>query len=791
MSPALQALTNYRQFILYKLVPSSRSGKMDKLPVNPNTLEVANAHDKTIWLSYDEVVAIVKVYGQGYGIGFVFTEADPFFFLDIDNCIDEQNKLNEIGTYLKSVFQGAAVEVSQSGKGLHIIGTTSPIKHSCKNKDFNIELYTSGRFCALTNRDVIGNAGTDCTAILTDTVNRYFPPTELTTSDEWRFEAVPEWSGPLDDDQLIAKARASSSGKSTFGGGVSFNDLWTNNIPVLAAKYPPLNDVDPYDRSSADAALAQHLAFWTGKNHNRIWELMCKSALLRDKWTWHKTYLQMTITRAVNNQGDVYKQSGAAQGAIGGTEGPDGLIMAAGLQLLTPSAQSEHFKGCVYVSDQHKIFVPDGRLLKPEQFKVAYGGYDFSMDTINNRTIRNAWECFTESQAIKFPQVHTTCFRPELPPGKIIEEESRTLVNTYVPIITKRQRGNVEPFLNFFKTIIKIENDREVLLAYMAACVQFKGVKFQWCPLIQGVEGNGKTLLGKVVSYGVGNRYTHLPNAGDLGANGMKFSAWLQGKLLIIIEEIYTVDKRHVTEPLKVLITNDRIEIQAKGKDQYTGDNRANFILFSNHKDAIHVTIDSRRYFVCYSGQQSNSDIIRDGMGGSYFPGLYNWLNKQNGYEYVNEFLHTYTIPDEFNPAGECQRAPKSSSMREAIELSISSVEAEIMEAIEEGRPGFVEPWVSSMALDKLLNEAGLDKCVPKNRRRKLLDEMGYIRHPGLENGRLINIIPYEGGKPRLYIKKEHIHAQLINSTDIHRYYLLSQGYFESSNPNVIPFNSI
>ena len=71
---ALQPLNTYRQFIVYKLQPSSRPGKMDKMPVDWRTGNVADAHDPAIWTDYDTAYAC----GNGQ-VGFVFTDNDWYF----------------------------------------------------------------------------------------------------------------------------------------------------------------------------------------------------------------------------------------------------------------------------------------------------------------------------------------------------------------------------------------------------------------------------------------------------------------------------------------------------------------------------------------------------------------------------------------------------------------------------------------------------------------------------------------------------------------------------------------
>lgn len=776
------------QFLIYKLVPGKKPGKMDKIPCCPHTMQFGvNPMDPSYHTDFNTAQMVANMCGKDYGVGFVFTNTDPYFFIDIDAGYDGQQWSN-LSQSLCASFPGAYVEISQSGTGLHIIGryTGQPPEHSCKNEPLGIECYTADRFVALTGTSATGNPETDHTQSLTHTITHYFPPAQQTVKEDWRDEPVPEWAGPDDDAILIDLALNSKSANAVFGGRATFRDLWTGNTTVLAQNYP--SDTDDYNRSQADAALAQHLSFWTGKNHARVERLMRESGLYRDKWDKHRSYLaERTIGRAISLQKDVYysrkydKNKQTDMTPV--SQVPQTINYAepqttVGDQFMTPQQQLDYFKGCVYIRDLHKAWIPDGSFLKPEQFKVTYGGFVFSMDGNNQKVTKNAWECFTESQAIRFPKVSRPAFRPEYPSGSVFEDEGLTYVNTYVPVNTKQTIGDPSPFIRHLELILPDPTDREILLCYMAACVQYKGVKFQWCPLIQGTEGNGKTVMTRVLSYSIGDRYTHLPNAKELGDGGAKFTAWIQNKLFIGVEEIYVSDRREVSEALKVFITNDRIEIQGKGVDQVMGDNRANFLMCSNHKDALHVTLDSRRYAIFYCAQQSKADKIRDGMTGDYFPKFYNWLKNHDGYAIVNNFLHNYQINDQYNPATLCQEAPMTSSTREAIQLSAGSVEQEIMEAIAEGRPGFCGGWISTKRLDQLLKEIKAERKIPMNKRGELLDTLGYHPHPHLSDGRVNNPIPMEeNAKPKLFIKAGHINCNITNASEIVAKYCRDQGY--------------
>lgn len=310
----------------------------------------------------------------------------------------------------------------------------------------------------------------------------------------------------------------------------------------------------------------------------------------------------------------------------------------------------------------------------------------------------------------------------------------------------------------------------------MAACVQHKGVKFQWAPLLQGCEGNGKTLFTRCVAFAIGKRYTHYPKAADIDN---KFNGWLLNKLFIGVEDIYVPDhRREVIETLKPMITGgDGLEIQLKGVDQITADVCANFMLNSNHKDAIRKTRTDRRFAVFYTAQQNEQDLARDGMTGDYFPNLYSWLRDQGGYAMVAEYLATYAIPDELNPATRCHRAPETTSTSEAIHASMGGVEQEILEAIEEGRVGFAGGWVSSVAVERLLQQIHATRAIPHNKRRELLQSLGYDWHPALTNGRVNNPIPIDDNKkPRLFIRSGHISANLTSPAEVARVYQEAQG---------------
>lgn len=817
---ALHALADYNQFILYKLIPNA--GGFQKIPVNPRTREPFPKGSD--WQKKPEYMADFATASAncitGYGVGFLFTPSDPFFFLDIDDCLID-GKWSPLALELCGAFNGAAVEISASGSGLHIFGKYNRLPpHSNKNTALGLELYTEWRFVALTGTGIIGDVAS--TFDLTTVAGKYFKPHADASGALWSNEPVEQWNGPKDDATLIERMLSSKSAASVFGGKSNFQALWGADEDVLSRLY---SDTDrPFDASQADAALAQHLAFWTGNNCERMLGLMWLSGLVRDKW--HRDdYLQRTILRACGLQKEfycevdlsvvekfgatridaasesqrVYAESIRARAVSAADDTTAQLLCSVptsakmwidnadktpqeiakmltpaaekqilkaerveGYQYLSADLQIERFDGCVYIQDLHRIFTPRGSLMKTEQFNAMFGGYVFQLDGSGDKVTRKAWEAFTESQCVRFPKADTSVFKPKAAPSELINQDGFLAVNTYVPVETPRLPGDVSPFLNHVEKLLPDANDRAILIAYMAAVVQHKGVKFQWCPLIQGTQGNGKTLFTRCVAFAIGARYTHMPKASDLTN---KFNGWLLNKIFIGVEDIYVSEsRREILDELKPMITGERQEIQLKGADQFTTDICANFILNSNHKDAVRKTEDDRRFAVFYTAQQSAEDIVRDGMGGAYFERLYAWLNT-GGYAMVNEYLSTYSIPDALNPAIGSHRAPNTSSTAEAIQMGLGSVEQEILEAIEEQRLGFAKGWASSVALERILRDMRAERSIPRCKRAELMRSLGYVRHPHLPNGRATTVCGIDDNKkPILYVKKGHIST--VNEID-------------------------
>lgn len=775
-------LTSLAQWIVVKLVPLP-DGKTNKIPVHFASGLACDAHDPANWTTY-EAAAAVAAARPSLVPGFVITAADDVFCVDIDGALGPGG-WSALALELVQALPGCMTELSQSGRGLHIWGRyPNPPAHRMKRTDLSIECYTELRFIAWGTQQT-GTLAERCDAFPAF-LAKWFPAREAVDAPgNLRDGPRTDWRGPTDDADLLRRALRSHGLAATFGGRATFADLWDRNLDVLSRTYPGDGD-GGVDWSSADAALAQHLAFWTGCDQGRMLRLMQESGLQREKWE-REDYLPRTIASACGMQREVLQDKPVvtatpealepARPAAGAGAVPPpptaGMHARTEATFLTPEQQVELFRGCVYIQDLHRVMVPGGKLLKPDQFRATFGGRVFSLDSRNEKTTRNAFEALTENQAVACPIADGTSFRPDMPYGTIIESEGRRRANIWWPADVRMLAGDISRFEQHLQKLFPHENDRRYLTYWMANVVQHPGHKSQWMPLLVGAEGNGKSLISRCLSYAVGTRYTHWPEASKLGN---QFNGWLYGKILICVEDLLIGDQGEVWERLKPMITGESLEIEGKGIDQRTDEIAASFIANSNFKNAVRGTLNDRRVCHLWCAQQTADDVKRDGMGEEYMSSIYDWLKLHGGYAAVAHWLATIEIPPEFGLNWFKGRAPRSSHHMDAVAAGLGVVEQEIVEAIEREEIGFRGGWVSSGAVDRLLDRTGRAGRVPLNRRREMLQALGYDWHPALPQGRVHNPVQPDGAKVKLFLKNGHADRSLLRPADVAAAYSAAQG---------------
>ena len=275
-------LGDLKAYVVYRVVPRA-NGKTDKVPVSPITGVVCDHTDLSHWVTLTDALAAQEALGA-QGVGGCL-DALGLFCVDLDDALQPDGTWSPFALSVCARFPGAFMEVSHSGKGLHIFGRHReiPEHRTSKKKVVPLEVYTRKRFIALTGTGALGDPSLDFTAALTALIAEYFPTPSIEKQVEWTTAPRSEWSGPLDDDELIRRMCAlKPTAQQVFAGRASAADLFYANADVLSVNYPSSKTV--WDESAADQALANHLAWWTGGDCERIERIMQRSSLVRPKW---------------------------------------------------------------------------------------------------------------------------------------------------------------------------------------------------------------------------------------------------------------------------------------------------------------------------------------------------------------------------------------------------------------------------------------------------------------------------------------------------------------------------
>ena len=140
-------LKSYNSWVVWKFVYTI-GAKPKKVPFNPSTGSFANHSDPRTWGSFDQACNAFR--DQEYdGIGFVLSDADPFTFIDLDDCEGDADAI-VVRDRIMATFD-SYTERSPSGRGFHIIVRGNVPAGRRRGK---VEVYSSQRFMTMTG-DVV------------------------------------------------------------------------------------------------------------------------------------------------------------------------------------------------------------------------------------------------------------------------------------------------------------------------------------------------------------------------------------------------------------------------------------------------------------------------------------------------------------------------------------------------------------------------------------------------------------------------------------------------------------
>lgn len=126
-----------------------------KMPVNIHTGAAASSSDPRTWSSFEDALAYFAKHRELAGLGFVFTDSDPYAGVDLDDCLDTNGDF----IWGRDVVKGlqSYTEISPSGHGVKLfVEASKPERAKCRKDGFGplkigkVEVYDRGRFFAVT-----------------------------------------------------------------------------------------------------------------------------------------------------------------------------------------------------------------------------------------------------------------------------------------------------------------------------------------------------------------------------------------------------------------------------------------------------------------------------------------------------------------------------------------------------------------------------------------------------------------------------------------------------------------
>ena len=232
---------------------------------------------------------------------------------------------------------------------------------------------------------------------------------------------------------------------------------------------------------------------------------------------------------------------------------------------------------------------------------------------------------------------------------------------------------NVRPWLDLAEHLFADSEQLKHILDHMAFIMQHQDIKINHCLLIGGDERIGKDTFFLALMAFIGEKNTAILDAARLEES---FADYLVGKKLAVLEEIHKNgyrDAKATENQLKTKLAAppEVVSLPRKGTVDTQQPNLFQFIIFSNYRDAVHLSSEGGRYYCVWSHASRLDD--------TYYQELYEWLNDGGKY-YVARWLLSRDVTH-FNPKAP---APSTEWREEMSSDGVSDLEKEISSIIEE-----------------------------------------------------------------------------------------------------------
>jgi hypothetical protein len=761
-------LQNKNRWILwrYELRTTSKGAqKWAKVPKNIRG-GPASSTDPATWSSFDDAVDAYIDSGDRFeGVGFVLDASDGVVGVDLDDHRDPAT--GELDQLAKSAVESmhGYWEVSPSGTGVKgLVFAPSSVDSQADHKS-GIEIYTSGRYFAITGHALRSDIGPDQGQQLKEFLSQHvgqvkeastrssrvgpsaadMDPDALDFFEQAEHPVVRGWDLQRVVDEVLPHLDGSAYQDWIRVGQVLHHqcngsqealqewDMWSREfagfqegacsdkwdtfglsgrVTTLAGLLSETRDqrekVEQEKRDQKRQERSEHVKTLVERvlGCGDVESLKDVVAVVREDTTIDDTDRNGSLTVAVQQR---FKDLGSPQKRddVRKMLKPTGGWSA---DSGSPSGP-EWLSRWVYVKSEGVFFSLDR--------KAALDSRAFDAEHTDKMPLRNgtislrerASEYAVHAWAIR--TVDRTIYAP--PEGEIFEQDKATYVNLYdpdsAPACEPGGEAAVRMVMSHLERMLPDQRERELFLSWMAHVVRHPGKKVRWAPYIYGVEGAGKSFLADLLEWVMGAPNIRRVAGRDLVSD---FTGWAAGRALTVVEEAHQTGHRYdVGEVLKAPVTNDRISVHKKGVDPYEIVNYVSYLVLSNHADGIPITETDRRYFFLQSaiGTEAARALSEEGFYNNLFA-----VCKASRGQLRRWLIEDVKMHPEFDPNG---RAPVTEARARVIELTKTDAQAAVEELLA-GRKA-----VTSSHVHAHLESLGTD--IRTSRLGNLIGSAGFV----------------------------------------------------------------
>jgi len=366
------------------------------------------------------------------------------------------------------------------------------------------------------------------------------------------------------------------------------------------------------------------------------------------------------------------------------------------------ASPADVWDGWVFVAEAMQfVRRSDGRKYHTDQWKALYGGLYPDGEILNA-----VWK--SRIPVRKFERLIYLPGKPEFPYGS-----SAVFYNIWRKSGVEARLGDVRPFLDHMAFLFPNEADRELVLDYLALLTQKPAQKIHFALLVRGSQGTGKSWIGNLMERIIGTPNVVRPSNDEVVS---RWTHWMEGAQLAIVEELMTLGRLEVANRLKPVITDPLIRIEEKGRSLYSIPNHLNFICFTNHEDALKIEHGDRRWLVVFSPAVKKE--------AAYYERLFGYL-AEGGAAYVKHWLLQRQIVLDGHGV-----APATSGKETMRRMSMGDAESYLLDLYEAHEPPFDFDLVRVDDLVQAVPAKLSGKSNLRSRLSKFLkEELGAVAH--------------------------------------------------------------